>query len=115
MSDNFFLPGFEAIHPPSTENALWRYLQDQEPDTFRVISQAAAPEVLEIFAHNIRSLVGNLPPEQFGVQIVTNRENIARMLSGAMMGGYFLHMMEQRMRLEQVVSITADAETDDTP
>ncbi|MDX2270567.1 MAG: DUF760 domain-containing protein [Cyanobacteriota bacterium] len=98
-----FLPGFEGLQAPSTENTLWEYLQAQDPQVFQDIAQSSSPEVLEILGHNIRSLVGALPPEQFGVQIVTNRESLAKMLSGAMMGGYFLRVMEQRLHLEQAM------------
>ncbi len=96
-----FIPGFEAVQSPSPDNQLWQYLQTQDPDIFQDIARNSSPEVLEILGHNIRSLVGGLPPEQFGVQIVTNRESLAKMLSGAMMGGYFLRVMEQRLALEQ--------------
>ncbi len=106
-----FLPGFEAMQPP--DNALWHYLQQQSPETFQALSQSAPPEVLEIFAHNIRGLVGHLPSEQFGVQVVTSRESLAKMLSGAMMGGYFLHKLEQRLNLEQTIAIPASTPTHD--
>lgn len=98
-------PGFEGAQvSPSPDNELWQYMQAQSPETFQDIAQASSPEVMEILSHNIRGLVGNLPPDQFGVQIVTNRENLARMLSGAMMGGYFLKTLEQRLALEQALA-----------
>ncbi|MEN9206427.1 MAG: DUF760 domain-containing protein [Thermostichales cyanobacterium SZTDM-1c_bins_54] len=96
-----FLPGFEGIPTPGPENALWHYLQSQSPEVFQEVAQASSPEVLEVLGYNIRSLLGSLPGDQFGVQIVTNRENLARLLSGAMMGGYFLRVMEQRHQLER--------------
>ncbi|MEN9203880.1 MAG: DUF760 domain-containing protein [Thermostichus sp. DG_1_6_bins_120] len=98
-----FIPGFEAVQTPSPDNRLWQYLQAQDPNIFQDIARNSSPEVLEILGHNIRSLVGALPPEQFGVQVITNRESLAKMLSGAMMGGYFLRVMEQRFALEQAL------------
>ncbi|MGQ9837954.1 MAG: DUF760 domain-containing protein [Cyanobacteriota bacterium] len=98
-----FIPGFEAVQSPSPNNRLWQYLQTQDPNVFQDIARNSSPEVLEILSHNIRSLVGALPPEQFGVQVVTSRESLAKMLSGAMMGGYFLRVMEQRLALEQAL------------
>ncbi|MEN9231437.1 MAG: DUF760 domain-containing protein [Thermostichus sp. DG02_5_bins_236] len=98
-----FIPGFEAVQSPSPDNQLWQYLQTQDPDIFQDIARNSSPEVLEILGHNIRSLVGALPPEQFGVQVITNRESLAKMISGAMMGGYFLRVMEQRLALEQAL------------
>ncbi|MEM9154225.1 MAG: DUF760 domain-containing protein [Cyanobacteria bacterium J06642_2] len=99
-----YLPGFEGTQAPGPDNELWQYMQSQAPETFQNIAKSSSPEVMEILSHNIRSLVGNLPPDQFGVQIVTNRENLARMLSGAMMGGYFLKTLEQRLALEQAMA-----------
>lgn len=98
-----FIPGFEAVHSPSPDNQLWQYLQNQDPEIFQDIARNSSPEVLEILSHNIRSLVGSLPPEQFGVQVITSRESLAKMLSGAMMGGYFLRVMEQRLALERAL------------
>lgn len=95
-----YIPGFEGVQIPSQDNALWQYLQSQSPETFQEMAQASSPEVLEILGYNIRNIVGGLPPEQFGVQVVTNRENLAKMLSSAMMGGYLLRVMEQRHQLE---------------
>ncbi len=98
-----FLPGFESISMPSEDNALWQYLQTQDPQTFQDIAQSSSSEVMEILGHNIRNLVGALPPDQFGVQVVTNRESLAKMLSSAMIGGYMLRTMEQRLELEKAV------------
>lgn len=99
-----YIPGFEAVHTLNDENALWQYLQSQSPETFQEVAQSSSSEVLEILGHNIRSIVGGLPPEQFGVQIVTNRESLAKLLSNAMMGGYMLRVMEQRHQLEKALA-----------
>ena len=42
-----------------------------------------------------------LPSEQFDVKITCSKDNIANLLSSAMMTGYFLRQMEQRKELEQ--------------
>ncbi len=104
------MPGFEGVQTPDADNALWQYLQSQSPETFQEVAQASSSEVLEILGYNIRNIVGGLPPEQFGVQVVTNRESLAKMLSSAMMGGYMLRVMEQRHQLEQAMS-SASTET----
>jgi len=44
-----------------------------------------------------------LPSEHFNVQITTDRENLAGLLASAMMTGYFLRQMEQRMELEETL------------
>ncbi len=104
-----FIPGFEAVPTPSPNNRLWQYLQSQDPSVFQDIARNSSPEVLEILGYNIRSLLGSLPSDQFGVQIITNRESLAKMLSGAMMGGYFLRVMEQRLALEQSLGSSSAA------
>jgi hypothetical protein len=56
-----------------------------------------------------------LPSDQFGVQIITNRESLAKMLSGAMMGGYFLRVMEQRLALEQSLGSSPASDSSSQP
>jgi hypothetical protein len=43
-----------------------------------------------------------LPGESFNVQVTTDRDNLAGLLASAMMTGYFLRQMEQRMQLEHL-------------
>ena len=54
-----------------------------------------------IIRHNVQGLLGMLPSEQFDVKITCSKDNIANLLSSAMMTGYFLRQMEQRKELEQ--------------
>lgn len=98
------MPGFEGIQTPDQDNALWHYLQSQSPEVFQEVAQSSSSEVLEILGYNIRNMMGGLPPEQFGVQVVTNRESLGKMLSNAMLGGYMLRVMEQRHQLEQALA-----------
>jgi len=44
-----------------------------------------------------------LPSDQFDVKITSSIDNIANLLSSAMMTGYFLRQMEQRKELEQTL------------
>ena len=48
----------------------------------------------------MQGLLGMLPGEQFEVKIQASRDNLAGLLASAMMTGYFLRQMEQRMELE---------------
>ena len=68
-------------------NQLLKYLQHQSP---------------EVLARVVQGLVGVIPTEHFNVQITTDRENLAGILASAMMTGYFLRQMEQRMQLEHL-------------
>ncbi|MBW4519842.1 MAG: DUF760 domain-containing protein [Scytolyngbya sp. HA4215-MV1] len=81
-------------------NSLLRYLQHQSPDVLAQVAKSVSPEVKQIISHNVQGLVGMLPPEGFSVKVTTDRENLAGLLASAMMTGYFLRQMEQRMHLE---------------
>lgn len=81
-------------------NLLLNYLQTQSPDVLARIAKSASPEIKEIISQNVQGLVGVIPSEAFNVQITTDRENLASLLASAMMTGYFLRQMEQRMELE---------------
>ena len=82
-------------------NQLLKYLQNQPPEILAHIAKSASPEIKDIISRNVQGLVGVLPSEGFNVQIATDRENMAGMLASAMMTGYFLRQMEQRMQLER--------------
>ncbi|MBW4647349.1 MAG: DUF760 domain-containing protein [Kastovskya adunca ATA6-11-RM4] len=81
-------------------NQLLKYLQHQPPEVLARVAKSASPEIQQIISQNVQGLVGMLPSEHFNVQITTDRENLAGLLASAMMTGYFLRQMEQRMQLE---------------
>lgn len=89
-------------HSEEYPNQLLKYLQHQSPDVLARIAQSASPEIKQIISQNVQGLVGMLPSENFNVQITTDRENLAGLLASAMMTGYFLRQMEQRMQLEHL-------------
>lgn len=82
------------------ENPLLVYLKSQSPELLSDVAQSASPEVKQIIAHNVQSLLGVLPTRQFNVEITTNHENLAGLIGSAMMTGYFLKQMETRMNLD---------------
>jgi hypothetical protein len=81
--------------------SLWQYVQTLSPDTIAQLSRPESNEVFQVMERNIIGLLGNLPPEHFGVTISTNREHLGRLLASAMMSGYFLRNAEQRMNFEK--------------
>ena len=83
-------------------NDLIKYLQEQSPDVLQRVARSASPDIQEIIRHNVQGLLGLLPGEQFEVKIQTSRDNLAGLLASAMMTGYFLRQMEQRMELESL-------------
>ena len=81
-------------------NLLIKYLQKQPPEVLARVAKSVSPDIKQIISQNVQGLVGVLPSEAFNVQIVTDKENIAGLLASAMMTGYFLRKMEQRMELD---------------
>ncbi|HEY9639185.1 MAG TPA: DUF760 domain-containing protein [Coleofasciculaceae cyanobacterium] len=84
-------------------NQLLKYLQHQSPEVLATVAKSVSPEIKQIISQNVQGLVGFLPSESFNVQITTDRENLAGLLASAMMTGYFLRRMEQRMELESSI------------
>jgi Protein of unknown function (DUF760) len=84
-------------------NLLIKYLQNQPPEVLARVAKAVSPEIKQIISQNVQGLVGVLPSEAFNVQVVTDKDNLAGLLASAMMTGYFLRNMEQRMELETSV------------
>lgn len=87
-------------------NQLLKYLQHQSPEVLARVAKSVSPEIKQIISQNVQGLVGVLPSEAFNVQITTDRENLAGLLASAMMTGYFLSRMEQRMELEASIKGT---------
>ncbi|MEX0270320.1 DUF760 domain-containing protein [Leptolyngbyaceae cyanobacterium UHCC 1019] len=82
---------------------LLQYLQHQPPEVLAQVAKSVSPEVKQIITHNVQGLLGMLPPEGFNIKITTDRENMAGLLVSAMMTGYFLRQMEQRMDMESLL------------
>jgi hypothetical protein len=92
-------------------NLLWQYVKSLSPDSVSQLSKPSSAEVFQVMERNIVGLLGNLPPEHFGVTVTTTRENLGRLLASAMMSGYFLRNAEQRMNFEVALQGT---ESDDS-
>ena len=93
------------LRTPNSDNELWQYLQNQGPQSSHDLAQQVSEDALEILSHHIRGMLGTLPSEQFGVQIATSRENLAQLLTGAMMTGYYLRTQEQKLQLEHAIGL----------
>jgi len=83
-----------------TSNLLWQYVKSLSPETVTQLSKPTTAEVFQVMERNIMGLLGNLPPESFGVTITTDRESLGRLLASAMISGYFLRNAEQRMTFD---------------
>jgi hypothetical protein len=104
FNPEFLTSDSEAI----SGNALIQYLQEQSPDVLQRVARSASGDIQDIIRHNVHGLLGMLPGEQFEVKVQTSRENLAGLLASAMMTGYFLRQMEQRMELEGALFGSAD-------
>ena len=82
-------------------NKLWQYVQSLSPEMISHLSKPDSQEVFQVMERNIIGLLGNLPSEQFEVSINTSREHLGKLLASAMMSGYFLRNVEQRMTFEK--------------
>lgn len=95
-------------------NQLLNYLQHQSPEVLERVAKSVSSDIKHIISQNVQGLVGMLPAEEFNVQITTDRHNLAGLLASAMMTGYFLRRMEQRMELEtSLVGLSSFAEADE--
>ena len=98
----------------SKSNELLNYLQHQPPEVLTRVAQSVSGEIKQIISHNVQGVGGVLPADGFNVQISTDRENLAGLLASAMMTGYFLRQMEQRMELETSLSGSLGLDVDNS-
>ncbi|MFM7085800.1 MAG: DUF760 domain-containing protein [Cyanobium sp.] len=94
-------------------NSLIQYLQEQSPDVLERVARSASGDIQDIIRHNVQGLLGMLPAEQFEVKIQASRDSLAGLLASAMMTGYFLRQMEQRMELEATLLGSGLGDVDD--
>jgi hypothetical protein len=105
---------FAGLHTDNdSANQLLQYLQHQPPEVLSRVAQSVSSEIKQIISHNVQGLVGVLPSDGFNVQVTTDRDNLAGLLASAMMTGYFLRQMEQRMEMEVSLLGTLALEDDD--
>jgi hypothetical protein len=87
-------------NPTASSNSFLQYIKALSPEMVTQLSKPGSPEVLEAIERTISSMLGSLPSEDFNVMITTNRENLGRLLASAMLNGYLLRNVEQRMGFE---------------
>lgn len=110
FNPDFLTTDSEAI----SGNSLIQYLQEQSPEVLQRVARSASGDIQDIIRHNVQGLLGMLPGEQFEVKIQASRDSLAGLLASAMMTGYFLRQMEQRMELEASLISSGALEVDDS-
>ena len=109
FNPDFLTTDSEAI----SGNSLIQYLQEQSPEVLQRVARSASGDIQDIIRHNVQGLLGMLPGEQFEVKIQASRDSLAGLLASAMMTGYFLRQMEQRMELETSLISSGGLEVDE--
>jgi Protein of unknown function (DUF760) len=93
--------GSEAV-----SNNLWEYIKSLNPQMVAQLSKPTSPEVLEAIERTVINMLGGLPSEDFDIQITTSRQHLGMLLASAMLNGYFLHNVQQRLEFEQSLQLT---------
>ncbi len=104
---NITNPSPEVAGDPSGRNLLWEYLQSLDIETVAKLSQPSK-EAIEIMGHNLAEILGNLPDEHFTITISTSKKHLNTLLAKAMVIGYFLRQVEERIGLEKQFSLLGD-------
>lgn len=97
--DNF---GTEAAN----NNNLWQYVQSLNPETVAQLSKPSSPEILQLIQRAIVGMLGNFPHEKYQSVITTSRDELGTLLGSAMVDGYFLRNVEQRLEMEKTLQPT---------
>lgn len=104
----------ETSGETSDSNLLWQYVQSMSPETVAQLSKPTSNEVFQMIERTIEGMLGNLPSGEFGVTITTSRESLGRLLASAMINGYFLHNVEQRIAFEKSLQLTRSNNSTDS-
>lgn len=94
--------------PAADNGRLLQYVQQMTPDAIAQLSQPSA-EAAQLMERHLKGLLGTLPSEHFNVSITTNREHFGQLMAAAMLQGYFCHAAEQRLQIEQSLSLASSA------
>jgi hypothetical protein len=93
--------GSEAVN-----NNLWQYIKSLNPEMVAQLSKPTSPEVLQAIERTVVSMLGSLPSEDFDIEITTSRQHLGMLLGSAMLNGYFLHNVQQRLEFEKSLQLT---------
>lgn len=84
-------------------NRLHRYIQSCSVQDMAKLAAEINPEVKQMIGMNVQALLGYLPSADFNTTISASKENMQSLLASAMLTGYFLHAMENRMMMENLL------------
>jgi Protein of unknown function (DUF760) len=98
---NLSHPDPDNIELSPSENLLWQYVQSMSPETVSQLSRPGSKDVVHAITKTITAILGNLSDENFNTLITTDRDELGHLLGSAMIDGYFLRNIEQRLELEK--------------
>lgn len=101
MTKDFHYNPESSASDTVNSNGLWEYVQSMNPQTVSQLSKPSSSEVLQLIQRAVVATLGNLPRGQFNTTITTSREELGQLLGAAMVDGYFLRNVEQRLELEK--------------
>ena len=95
----------DSEYNKAINNNLWEYVQSMNPQTVAKLSKPASHDMPEVLIRSVAAVLGNLlhgNPEEI---ITTSRDELGMILGAAMVDGYFLRNVEQRMELEKALQL----------
>lgn len=104
----------ESFDSGAQGGLLWQYIQSLSPEMVTQLSKPYSREVLQVMERTIAEMLCTLPSGQSGVTITTNRDHLGRLLAAAMINGYFLHNVEQRVAFEKSLQAVASVNSTDS-
>lgn len=83
-------------------NQLHEYIQSQSTQDMARLASEISPQVKQIIAGNVQALLGYLPGQEFQTTVAADKGSLQNLLASAMVTGYFMHAMENRMKMESL-------------
>ncbi len=83
-------------------NQLHEYIQSQSMQDMARLASEISPQVKQIIAGNVQALLGYLPGQEFQTTVAAEKGSLQNLLASAMVTGYFMHAMENRMKMESL-------------
>lgn len=83
-------------------NKLHEYIQSQSMQDMARLASEITPQVKQIIAGNVQALLGHLPNQEFQTTVAAEKGSFQNLLASAMVTGYFMHAMENRMQMESL-------------
>jgi hypothetical protein len=95
----------DSFAPEENNDRLWKYVQSLQPEIVTQLSTLESPELFQIIQKSIVAMLGNLPHDKYDTMITTSSDELGKLLGSAMIDGYFLRNVEQRLQIEKAFQL----------